>query len=200
MTRRNGFTLLEILVALVVLGFLIAGLAQGVKFGLAALGRQNERVARLSDLDAADRVLREVIVAADPGEVNGPATVRGGPHTLRLMTRLPVAAGYDGQEAEVGIGVDGEHRLVLRATPHPHAERLTPMPAPRVSVLAGDVDHVDFDYWRPAGPDSKAAGWVTGWSTDGAPGLIRVRIGFVAKDRHWPDIVAEPRRDTFGAP
>ena len=32
----NGFTLLELLIALTVLGFLLAGLAQGVHFGLLA--------------------------------------------------------------------------------------------------------------------------------------------------------------------
>ena len=40
MKRPNGFTLLEILVALTVLGFLLAGLAQGVHFGLLAWGTE----------------------------------------------------------------------------------------------------------------------------------------------------------------
>lgn len=199
-SNQNGFTLLEILVGLIVIGFLVAGLAQGIRFGLFALGRQNTRVARQSDLDAADRVLRQVIVDADPGEVNGPPTVQGGAHTLRLMTRLPPAAGFQGQGAEVAIGVDPDHRLVVRALPHPHAERLTPLPPPRLSVLAEGVDHVDFDYWRPISGQSKVAGWVPAWTSDGAPGLIRVKVVFQAKDRHWPDIVDEPRRDPFGAP
>ena len=48
--QPNGFTLLEVLVALTVLGFLLIGLAQGVHFGVLAWGtevRLTERQRRL---------------------------------------------------------------------------------------------------------------------------------------------------------
>ena len=40
MKQDSGFTLMETLVALVVLGFIVAGLAQGLRFGLVAWDRQ----------------------------------------------------------------------------------------------------------------------------------------------------------------
>ncbi len=192
--RRNGFTLLEILVALVVLGFLMAGLTQGVRFGLQAWGMQTRGVARQADMDATLRALRRLIEQADPGEANETGTVQGQPHTLALRTRLPPAAGIAGElDSDVAIGVDGQRRLVLRAVPHPHAERLGPPPAPLSSVLLGGVDHVDFGYFRAAG---KGAGWRDVWTDPDPPALIRVHIGFSGRDkqRQWPDLVAAPER------
>ncbi|WP_457836108.1 PulJ/GspJ family protein, partial [Staphylococcus aureus] len=71
---ERGFTLLEILVALVVLGFLLAGLAQGTRFGLQAWGMQTRNVLRQADMDGTYRVLRAMVEAADPGEVNQSGT------------------------------------------------------------------------------------------------------------------------------
>ena len=50
-----GFTLVETLVSLVVLGFIVAGLAQGLRFGLRAWDFQSAAIARDSALDTTDR-------------------------------------------------------------------------------------------------------------------------------------------------
>ena len=72
---QAGFTLLEILVALVVLGFLLLGLAEGVRFGLRAWDTETRLVDRGADMDAMERVMRHAIVAADPGDFNEAAAV-----------------------------------------------------------------------------------------------------------------------------
>ena len=54
--RQSGFTLLEMLVVLVVLGFLMVGLTQGVRAGLTMWGAQTRRVGETADLDAGARV------------------------------------------------------------------------------------------------------------------------------------------------
>ncbi len=64
----DGFTLLEILVALAVFGFLLAGLSQTVRFGLTAW-RQHARLSDgKADLDALDRTLRSVVENLAPAE------------------------------------------------------------------------------------------------------------------------------------
>lgn len=56
-----GFTLLEVIVALAVFGFLLVGLSQTVRFGLTAW-RQNARLADgKTDLEAVDRSLRSIV-------------------------------------------------------------------------------------------------------------------------------------------
>jgi general secretion pathway protein J len=59
--RQSGFTLLEMLVALVVLGFLMVGLTQGLRAGLTMWGAQTRRVGETADLDAGARVLRRIL-------------------------------------------------------------------------------------------------------------------------------------------
>ncbi len=194
--RRHaaGFTLLEILVALVVLGFLMAGLAQGVQFGLRAWGVQTRKIAIGGDMDSIDRALRRLIEQADPGdptEQQPPFT--GHPHTVSLVTRLPLeATGGPTRDALVALGVDGAHHLVLRSEPRPHAERLGPPPAARETVLLDNVDHVDFDYWT----GGARGGWSSDWENPVLPDLVRVTIDFMKGDhRHWPALLASPERD-----
>lgn len=98
-------------------------------------------------MDAMERVLRGFVAAADPGEADGRAAFHGQAHTLAFDTRLPISAtGLLTRNAEVGLGVDDRHRLVLRWTLSLHAERLTPPPPPQQTVLMDGVDHVDFSY------------------------------------------------------
>ena len=56
-----GFTLLEVLVALVVFGFLFAGLTQGIEFGVRAHDMQVGMLARQGGLEPVDRVLRQIV-------------------------------------------------------------------------------------------------------------------------------------------
>ena len=194
MRPRNGFTLLEILVALVVLGFVLAGLSQGVRFGLQAWGMQTRGIARQVDMDATQRALRRLIEQADPGEANETGTLQGQAHTLTFRSRLPPSAGEAGTlDAQIVLGVDGRHRLVLRAVPHPHAELLGPPPAALQTVLLDGVDHVDFSYFLASG---KGAGWHNAWSDAQPPALVRVHIAFTGHDKqhHWPDLIAAPQR------
>jgi len=191
--RAAGFTLLEILVALVVLGFLLVGLMQGVRFGVLAWDTQARIIARNGDIDAIDRTIRRLIAELDPGLTDDPPTVTGDAHVLQIRTVLPEgASNLVTRDADVSLRVDQAHRLVLRWSPSPHAERLTKAAAGGETVLMANVDHIDVAYWHT---DPKASGWIGSWSDPGPPQLIRVHIAFPKGDpRRWPDIIAAPTR------
>jgi general secretion pathway protein J len=190
-TREAGFTLLEILVALVVLGFLIAGLSEGVRFGLRAWDTETRLVDRRADMDGMERVLRGLIEKADPGDFSEPAPFHGQPHTASFVSRLPMAAqGLPTRNADIGLGVDAKHRLVLRWSLHPHAERLTAAPPSRETTLLEGVDHVTFSYERWP---NQGGGWVDTWDLPTLPQLVRVTLEFPKDDhRHWPTIEVAP--------
>src|SRR5271155_5681229 len=59
--RQAGFTLLEILVALVVFGFLFVGLNQGTRTGFALWNAQTRRIGETEELDAIARMLRSLL-------------------------------------------------------------------------------------------------------------------------------------------
>ena len=194
--RRNGYTLLEILVALVVLGFLLASLTQGVRFGLRAWDTESRLVETRADLDGAERVLRTLLSEADPGNFNEPADFKGDARKLAFAGRLPEnLPGLPVRDAEFGLGVDSGHRLVLRWQPHPHAERLTPKPPPVENVLLQGVDHIELSYQRwPA----QGGGWVETWDFPTLPVLVSLKIVFVKDDRrHWPAMVVAPMRARY---
>ena len=127
--KQAGFTLLETLVALVVLGFLIAGLIQGLRHGVGAWQRQMRTLAAQGDLDAADRTLRTLIARMDPGGVSGaPPAFVGTAHSLVFTTRLPEAAeALATLDADVTLEVDDAHQLQLLWLTHFH-NRTRPPP------------------------------------------------------------------------
>ncbi|WP_158746993.1 prepilin-type N-terminal cleavage/methylation domain-containing protein [Acidisphaera sp. L21] len=191
----GGFTLLELLVALVVFGFVLAGIAGGVQFGLRAGDMQARRIAADSDLSAADRILRRLIAEMDPGTLTEAPEIAGRAGSLGFITDLGfAAAGRLGNgEAEVGLGVDEGHRLVLHWTPYRHAINLGPVPVPGVSVLLEGVDRVQFSYWGHA--EGGSGQWLSAWTEKEIPPLVRIRLTFIpGKGQAWPDIVAATAR------
>ncbi len=184
---RAGFTLLELLVAIAVFGLLLVGLTEGARFGLGVAGRQAAMSGGRGELDAVDRTLRRVVAEADPG-----SPFRGTGGTLALTSTLPEGAGLGGAEADIGVGLDGRHRLLLRWTPHQAGRPLRPPPPPREVELLGGVQGVTWSYW-PAGG---SGGWRSAWTDALPPALIRLRLEFPPDDaRRWPDIVVAPMRE-----
>ena len=193
-----GFTLLEIVVALVVLGILLVTLSRGVQFGLAAFDRQDRMIATGGRLEAVDGTLRRLIEQLDPGTSGDASTVTGTHHALAFRAPLPVAAQArpdappsDGM-ADLRLSVNASHHLLLTWLPHRHVLPAGPPPRPHDETLLDDVERIDLDYWS-------AGAWHQQWRQPKPPSLIRLRIVFPDGDsRRWPDLVAAPVRDQAG--
>ncbi len=190
-THDAGFTLLEIVVALVVLGVLLVTLSQGVRFGFAAWGRQDQALRGAETLQAADRVLRRLIEDCYPGTERDGAKLVGRPHAMAFTSDLPIGQDGAASRADISLTVDRDRRLVLSWLPHLHAERLQPAPPPQLSVLLEHVAGLQLSYWSDA-----ARGWSREWDAATLPDLVRIRVQFGDGDpRRWPDIVEAPSRE-----
>jgi general secretion pathway protein J len=197
--RQSGFTLLELLVALVVLGLLVVGLTQGVRAGLTMWGAQTHRLGETGELDAGARVLRMLlsrISAPAPSAFARPsgATTRleGRVDSLAFVGDLPTGLGTT-RRANITLELVKE-RLVLRWTPHRHEQTTAPEPEPIETELIGGVERLEFAYWGSPSPD-QTAGWQAQWDGFNVPSLIRVRLAFAKDDRRrWPDLIAATQR------
>ena len=189
MNRRAaaGFTLLEMLVALAVFGFLLVGLSQTVRFGLTAW-RQDARMSDgKTDLEAVDRVLRSVIENLVPGEDPARPSIDGSANSLTGVTRMRLpGSGSEPIRVEAGLAVSGK-RLVLRWRPDHHWRPFGPSPRPAETELVGGVARLAIEYWRSPGL------WVSQWHEPDLPLLVRLRVRFAGTPPpRWPDIVVAP--------
>lgn len=204
-----GFTLLEILVALVVLGLLMAGLAGGTRLGLAGWHAQDRQLAAADGLEPVDRALGRLIEAAEAGSPDGrgfltgeagrlafiaPAALLG--RQTEVIDRLDIAIGLERGQDRHGPG-----RLVLRSAPHFHARPLHPLPpgaqAPgtQSTVLLDGVRSIAFSYL-----DRNDHRWHDEWTANMLPALIRlhvIRAGGSGENgsMDWPDMVWAPMRE-----
>lgn len=187
MKAANGFTLLELLVAVTVLALLSAVLGGGVRFGLAAWQAGERRADRIETPASVHALLRRQIEAAYPlirrqGE---PAVVFDGTRDrLRFITTLPARLGVPGL-ADVTLFREGG---ALRLAWQPLGERVR---AAASATLLEGVEDVAFAYYggpaRTAPPE-----WRDDWTEAGfLPALVRVSLR-LSGGRPWPALVAAP--------
>jgi general secretion pathway protein J len=189
-----GFTLLEVIVALAVLGLLSAGLVLESRFVLLGWDRQSWLVARNEDLDAVDRTLRRLVSQVRPGTEWEKLTFAGSARAVAFTSVLPLpAAQFPTQRADVELVVDGDHRLLLVWTPHLHALRVGPPPPVARTEILQAVERLELAYWPAPG----GGGWTQHWQAPAPPRLVRIRIVFAeASHLSWPDILVAPMLET----
>ncbi|GAB0119057.1 PulJ/GspJ family protein [Acidisoma sp. 7E03] len=189
--RERGFTLVEMLVALVVLGFVIAGLAQGLRFGMSAWALQSKTIAADAALDTTDRVLRSLLARMEPGYDPHQPAIRGLAYAIAFTADLPRNAPIGPSHlADIAIGVQPGMGLVLRWVPEFHAQWITP-PRPQVTSLLPGVTAIRFAYYGGQGTDPPA--WHDAWTGNVPPLLIRMHLS-LTQGAPWPDIIVAPMR------
>jgi len=192
-----GFTLLEVLAALAVLGLILAALSVGLRFGQQALLTQTRDTAIENQISPVDATLRALVARAWPGAVGTEARFEGAARVLSFRTMMPESlSAQRTRDADVTIGVDPEHRLYLAWLPW-YRNWIVPKPLPQRIDLLSNVDHVEFAYWDPT-LHLPPGGWVTAWVGTSVPKLLRIRLVFT-KDTglKWPDIIVATARDAW---
>lgn len=195
--RQGGFTLLEMIVVVTVLGFLIIGLTQGVRTGLTLWEAQSRRVGETAELDAAARILRALLSGIAPSPSVGPTggagglELKGSAASLAFVGDLPTGLGTT-QRADITLELS-RGRLVLRWTPHRHELSTAAASPPTETELVGNVERLDLAYWGTSS-SGQETGWQAQWDGPAIPELIRVRLVFSANDRRrFPDLIAAPQ-------
>jgi general secretion pathway protein J len=195
----SGFTLLEVLVAVTLLGLLSVALFGSVRVGAQGWRRAEQHSAANTDAAAVRQLLRRMIVSAKPAFASADpsdATVAfaGDARSLALIGTLPdaLAPGLQGQQRLFVAQIGGARVLVLAWRLDLPASDGGALPETLVPVL-DHVDAVRFAYYGAADGDS-APGWSDTWSHRRTlPMLLRVHIDRSGDGvEPWPDLVAAP--------
>jgi general secretion pathway protein J len=195
----NGFTLLELLVALAVFGFLMLALNHGIQTGLGIWNVQARAVNKTWDLDASARLVRTLLTqiptssttSINPGSPAVAIAFDGKTDAVSFVGELPTGLGAD-RPADITMELVGP-RFVVNWQPHRH-ELGGPPPHQTESDILNGVARLEFAYWGLSSPTAASPAWLAAWTGPSLPQLIRVRIRFGAGDpRRWPDLIVAPR-------
>ncbi len=193
----GGFTLIEVIVALVVLGFVLAGLGQATRFGMSAWTLETKLADNAAGLERMDRVLRRLIEQASPPAGADEKPMAGEEHRIIFMTLLPDQPQTQPvRHAQVAVGVDDHHRLVLRWRPHANATALLPLAPMQEIVLAEGIERIDLAYRQQAADGGK---WEKRWAESNLPSTVQIHF-VLANGRHrWPDMAVPTMLDSNGS-
>jgi general secretion pathway protein J len=197
--REAGFTLVEVLVALVLLGLLTVALFSSVRFGVTAWRRGGERSDQIHTSMLVQDLLRRLIGEAYPlvladGTGSGRVDFAGTGTSLDFLAPVPVALASGGR-ARFKLAIERRGNsadLMLTSRPELAAGD-APAELTRKTLLA-TIEAADFAYFGVAQAQS-AAQWHERWSGElSLPALVRVHVRFARSDpRLWPDLTIAPR-------
>jgi general secretion pathway protein J len=198
---ESGFTLVEILVAVALVGLLSTLIVGGVRLGAQAWTKAGRRSAGAADIDAVQDLVRHTIASAYPAFASSDPTDRSvafnGDHaSLALVAPLPVAieAGVWARERFFVAQHGGAPALFMGwHLDLPASDEGTPLPENTVLLLE-HVRAAHFGYFGLS-EDMQNRVWQESWTGRRfLPEMVRVRI---ERDNpllaSWPELVAEPR-------
>ena len=186
MRRARGFTLIEMVVALALLGTMMLLMYSGLTFGLRGWDAADTNGRRTADRRIAENFLRREIGETFPMRFKDSMTLKiafeGKENRLRFASSRPAgisASGLSlvGIEVEAADDVKRTRNLVMRrAMPDDDAKDFAPLDKAERTVLYEGVDGVVFEYFGSEN-DFTDPKWEGTWDYAGrVPQLIRIRI------------------------
>jgi general secretion pathway protein J len=206
--RQRGFTLLELLLAITILGLLMSVLAGGLRFGARAWESGDARAEELTELGVVQGFLRRLIGQAHPTPLIGPSApaqpaLLGAADGMVFIALAPAELAGGGfylfslslEEA------DDARELVLDWRPLDGGAETIDVDAPaHRTLLIEGIEAASFAYFDPGGP-TRTPGWRDTWQDPQfLPSLVRLQIAFADRNPPWPELLVRPMIDPSPTP
>jgi general secretion pathway protein J len=197
----QGFTLLELLISLALLGLISALLYGSLSLSANSWDRGEAKVEQVADMRLTEEMLRQTLSAQHPLRfhkvIDQPLYFAGATDSLAFAAALPGRAGGGMFYFRIAITPAGDRsQLTLaRVIPDYGAIALPDFQNADSSVLAEDIAEVKFGYFGrdPDANDASDPTWRDRWDDPQIlPQLIRIDVK-PAKSQQWPTMIVEPR-------
>lgn len=200
---QSGFTILELLISITLLGFILVLLFGGLRLGVRSWDAVQQRVDNLNSVRSVESFLRREMEKAYPYRWKSALGQRmaflGERNKISFVAQLPGRIGAGGLYAvSLELQQDSRgRRLIWKHLPlTSQTQDFAPLEQAREMVLAGaelsTVDDIWLSYFGAVGDNSQPA-WTDRWdSLTRLPLLIRIQVKF-ADGTEWPDFVVAPR-------
>jgi len=195
--RGAGFTLIELVIALALMGVMVLFMYSGLAFGLRGWDAADTNGRRTADRRIAENFLRREVAELFPMRWKDPLVLRlafeGKPDLLRFVSVRPAGISVTGLSL-VGVSAEQDtakrtRNLVMRrASPGDEQKDFGPLAQGEATILFEDIDSVAFEYYG-AENDFTDPKWVDTWEWPGRiPQLIRIRVR-TADGSYLPEMI-----------
>lgn len=193
---QKGFTLLELLVGMVLLGMLLTLLFGGLRLGSRSWDSGDKRADESAQLRAIHGFMRRELSQVFPLRWKNEADTRlafaGESGALKFVAPLPVQVSGGGLYLlglELERGEEGSRLIMKRVLSNPAAKDFSSLEQGEKSVLIDHVEKLAIAYFGAATPESEP-GWQEKWDDQKRlPLLVRIQVK-LSDGRDWPYLVA----------
>jgi prepilin-type N-terminal cleavage/methylation domain-containing protein len=179
----SGYTIVELLVVLLLVGIITAGLAGALTFASRLWERSESRIALVNDQSATQEILRTLIASAVPRTSDGRVSLQGEPD--RLSFEAPAPAAFE----TLGLAhielfterADDRTRLMVRISSEIDLSKH------REAILLDQVNDVEFAYLDSS---ETVSAWLSYWrNRDRMPDAVRLQDAATGAPASWPSVV-----------
>ena len=180
-----GFTLIELVVAMALLGTMMVLLYSGLTFALRSWDAGEVNGRRTADRRIGENFLRREMAELFPMRFKDPMSVKvafeGAAQKLKFVSSRPAGITQGGLslvgvEVENGATARERHLVMRRAMPDDEAKDFGPLDHAERTVLIEDVESVQFAYFGTEN-DFAEPKWYDTWPyAERIPRLVRLRI------------------------